>query len=236
MWVESDGPGHGLDLLLHDRGADRRAAAEQRAATFIGVQPELQGKRVLVVDDNATNRRILALQTGKWGMASRDTESPAEALRWLEAGRALRPRDPRHAHARDGRRRRWRGASAPAAPTLPLVLFSSLGRREAGDAESLFNAYLAKPLHQSQLFDTLVSLLAHDARREAAPPRRRPSRRSTRRWRRAIRCASCWPRTTSVNQKLALRLLQQMGYRADLASQRHRGGRVGRSARPTTWC
>ena len=29
-----------------------------------------------------------------------------------------------------------------------------------------------------------------------------------------------------VNQKLALRLLQQMGYRADLASQRHRGGRV----------
>ena len=39
-----------------------------------------------------------------------------------------------------------------------------------------------------------------------------------------------------VNQKLALRLLQQMGYRADLASQRPRGGRVGASARPTTWC
>ena len=81
-------------------------------------------------------------------------------------------------------------------PTLPLVLFSSLGRREAGDAESLFNAYLAKPIRQSQLFDTLVSLLAHEARRQAARQRRRPSRSSTRRWRRAIRCASCWPKTT----------------------------------------
>ena len=39
-----------------------------------------------------------------------------------------------------------------------------------------------------------------------------------------------------VNQKLALRLLQQMGYRADLASQRRRGDRVHRAPAATTWC
>ena len=41
-----------------------------------GAQPQLEGKRLLIVDDNATNRRILSLQTGKWGMMTQ-----AEQLR-----------------------------------------------------------------------------------------------------------------------------------------------------------
>ena len=41
---------------------------------------------MLVVDDNATNRRVLSLQTAKWGMQVRETESPTEALRGLDAG------------------------------------------------------------------------------------------------------------------------------------------------------
>ena len=45
-------------------------------------------------------------------------------------------------------------------PALPRVLFSSLGRKEGGEPEGLFAAHLAKPLRQSQLFDTLVGLLA----------------------------------------------------------------------------
>jgi signal transduction histidine kinase len=51
-----------------------------------GRKATLQGKRLLIVDDNATNRRILRLQTQKWGMAPRDTASPKQALRWLKAG------------------------------------------------------------------------------------------------------------------------------------------------------
>ena len=47
---------------------------------------------------------------------------------------------------------------------LPLVLFSSLGRREAGSVDGIFSAYLAKPLRQSQLFDTLVSLRSEERR------------------------------------------------------------------------
>src|SRR5436305_4566239 len=99
---------------------------------------------------------------------------------------------------------------------LPLVLFSSLGRREAGDGEGLFNAYLAKPIRQSHLFDTLVGLLAHDAapKIEAAPgkPQLDPGQAA----RHPLRILLA--EDNVVNQKLALRLLQQMGYRADLAS------------------
>src|SRR5262249_50040932 len=132
-------------------------------------------KRMLIVDDNATNRRVLELQTSKWGMASRATDSPREALRWLQENGAFdlaildmhMPEMDGVALAREIRR----GKHA-----LPLVLFSSLGRREAGDAESLFAAYLTKPLRQSQLFDTLVGLLGQEAASRAEPEAHAPSR------------------------------------------------------------
>jgi CheY-like chemotaxis protein len=185
-----------------------------RSRDFVGVQPELTGKRVLIVDDNATNRRILGLQTTKWGMTARDTESPLQAVRWLEAGEEfdLAILD-MHMPEMDGltlaRQIRDRRA------TLPLVLFSSLGRREAGDTDKLFSAYLAKPIRQSQLFDTLVGLLVKDvAPKAAAPSKSRLDPTMAARHPLRILLAE----DNVVNQKLALRLLQQMGYRADVAS------------------
>jgi CheY-like chemotaxis protein len=94
------------------------------------------------------------------------------------------------------------------------VLFSSIGRNEAGDG--LFDARLAKPLRQSQLFDTLVTLLVHDAapRHVAAPAKSRIDAEMASRHALRILLAE----DNVVNQRVALRLLQQMGYRADLAS------------------
>jgi len=51
-----------------------------------GLQPSLDGKRALIVDDNATNRRILTLQLRNWGMQTRDNASPNEALGWVKQG------------------------------------------------------------------------------------------------------------------------------------------------------
>ncbi|HKZ05385.1 MAG TPA: GAF domain-containing protein, partial [Methylomirabilota bacterium] len=51
-----------------------------------GVQPSLRGKRVLAVDDNATNRRILASHLETWGMLVRVTDSPREGLGWVRGG------------------------------------------------------------------------------------------------------------------------------------------------------
>jgi CheY-like chemotaxis protein len=101
-------------------------------------------------------------------------------------------------------------------PTLPLVLFSSLGRREAGDTDGLFSAYLSKPLRQSQLFDTLAGLLAPAQTRRPEPPKAKPTMDPGMAARHPLRILLA--EDNAVNQKLAMRLLQQMGYRADLAS------------------
>ena len=88
MWAQSDGPGKGSTFSF-TINVPTAAHAPARQRDFVGAQPELTGKRVLVVDDNATNRRILSLQTAKWGMQSADTESPQEALRWVDRGDAF---------------------------------------------------------------------------------------------------------------------------------------------------
>src|SRR6185295_5404743 len=67
MWATSRGPGSGSTFWFTvDAPTAELPVARQRS--FAGVQPELAGKRVLVVDDNATNRRVIELQTAKWGM------------------------------------------------------------------------------------------------------------------------------------------------------------------------
>src|SRR5439155_25595643 len=50
------------------------------------IEADLSGRTVLIVDDNATNRRILVAQTAHWGMVPRESGSPAEALAWLAGG------------------------------------------------------------------------------------------------------------------------------------------------------
>ena len=85
----------------------RAAAAEAPVPTrrdLSGVQPPLRDKRVLIVDDNATNRRILATHLDRWGMRTGRRIATGGA-RVDRGQRALRPRHPGHAHAGDGRRR-----------------------------------------------------------------------------------------------------------------------------------
>ena len=213
MWAATDGPGRGSTFSFTMK-APLAALPAQGRREFIGTQAPLEGRRALIVDDNATNRRVLELQIGKWGMQSRATESPLEAVRWIKAGELFdlaildmhMPEMDGVALARQIREQR---------AALPLVLFSSLGRREVGEAEVLFEAFLGKPIRQSQLFDTLVGLLAGDAapKTATAPVKRALDPGLAARHPLRILLAE----DNAVNQKLALRLLQQMGYRADLA-------------------
>jgi PAS domain S-box-containing protein len=214
MWVESAGPGLGSTFSF-TMVAPLAESPQAQRREFIGQQPALAGKRVLVVDDNATNRKVLALQAGKWGMVARDTESAEEALRWIERGEAFDVAVlDMHMPEMDGLTLAARVRQLHA--TLPLVLFSSLGRREAGDTAGLFSAYLSKPLRQSQLFDTLAGLLAHEDAPAPATAPARPKLDEGMAAHHPLRILLA--EDNVVNQKLALRLLQQMGYRADLAS------------------
>jgi len=91
-----------------------------------------------------------------------------------------------------------------------------VGVREAVDDTALFAAYLAKPIRPSALFDALMTVLAQQPQRPARP--------ATARTQDGAQMASEHPlrillaEDNAVNQKLALRLLSQMGYRADVAA------------------
>jgi signal transduction histidine kinase len=193
MWAESEGPGKGSTFMFTIE-ADVADLPASRRRDFVGVQPELQGKRILVVDDNATNRRILALQTAKWGMQSRDTESPNEALKWLAAGERfdlaiLDMHMPRWTASR------WRRAFAPATRSCRWCCSArSAGARRATPSRSFL------PIWPSRCASRTCSTRSSACSRTTARPSRRPGRRrrsSTPAWRRATRCASCSPRTTS---------------------------------------
>ena len=210
MSAESAGPGLGSSFHFSVHAPRAELPAKSRRE-FIGQQPALQGRRLLVVDDNATNRRILALQAAKWGMVVHDTEAPSRALAMLQTESFDLAILDMHMPGVDGvgLAQQLRAAGQ----TLPLVLFSSLGRAET--AGGLFAATLAKPLRQSQLFDTLITLLAPGSVTHAAPAAPPPRIDSELAQRHPLRILLA--EDNAVNQKLALRLLQRMGYRADVA-------------------
>jgi CheY-like chemotaxis protein/anti-sigma regulatory factor (Ser/Thr protein kinase) len=214
MTAASEGPGKGstFTFTIHAPKSDDPVATRR---TFLGEQPALAGRRVLVVDDNPTNGKVLWLQCSKWGLVPRATESALEAIGWIEGGEAfdLAIVD-MHMPEMDGLQLAHRLRASRA--ELPIVLFSSLGRREAGDTEGLFSAYLSKPLKQSQLHDVLMSLLAGEIEHPVADPGAKPTFDPQMGARHPLRILLA--EDNVVNQKLALRLLQQMGYRADLAS------------------
>jgi signal transduction histidine kinase/DNA-binding response OmpR family regulator len=212
MSVASDGPGRGSLFRFTIRAPATTLPAGARRE-LIGEQTMLKGRRILVVDDNATNRRILALQSAKWGMVVHDADGADAALRALTAQRFDLAIVDMHMPDTDGvaLARRMRDAGH----AMPLVLFTSLGRRE--DGSGLFAATLAKPMRQSQLFDVLAGLLGGDALHKAsttAPAK--PAIDAAMAVRHPLRILLA--EDNLVNQKLALRLLSQMGYRPDVAA------------------
>ncbi len=131
-------------------------------------------------------------------MLPRATESPLEALAWIAARRRAStwPSSTCSMPEMDGVTLARAMREQPAGATLPLVLFTSLGRREAGRTTEGFAAYLHKPIKPSQLFDTLIVGARPSATARVARARRRPQRARSRHGRGASRCASSSPRTT----------------------------------------
>jgi signal transduction histidine kinase/CheY-like chemotaxis protein/putative methionine-R-sulfoxide reductase with GAF domain len=217
LWAESTGvPGEGASFhfTIQTEAVEMPARARRDLS---GIQPRLNEKRVLIVDDNATNRRILTLQLRNWGMQTRDTASPGEATQWIKRG------DPfdlaildMHMPEMDGVTLAKEIRKLRDAPALPLVLFSSLGRHEMEAETDLFTAHLSKPVKPSQLFDTVAGIFSEQPLEEkkAAPVKVQLDPEMAKRHPLRILLAE----DILVNQKLALRLLEQMGYRADVAS------------------
>jgi CheY-like chemotaxis protein len=213
IWAESAGvPGKGSTFHF---SVEAEAAPATSRAYMQPVQMDLRGREVLVVDDNATNRRILALQTERWGMRPEVTGSPAEALDWIRQGRRF------DVALLDRQMPEMDGLALAAAvrkldAALPLVMVSSLGRHEAGSAEVDLAAFLLKPIKASQLYDTLVRILATGGEAVETEAESGTSQFDPGMGRR-LPLRILLAEDNAVNQKVALRLLARLGYRADVA-------------------
>jgi len=214
MWVESV-PKKGSTFYFT---VPLEASTEAARSSLEGRQPQLADLRLLIVDDNPTNCRILTLQTTKWGMIPRGTQSAAQALEWLRAGEVfdvavLDMQMP----GMDGLMLATEIRKLPSAMMMPLVLLTSMGVRNdaPGFANAAFASCLTKPLKPVQLHETLLRVVSGAkpvVRKSPAVPKLDPTLAQ----RLPLRILLC--DDNAINQKVALRLLQQMGYKADVAA------------------
>jgi PAS domain S-box-containing protein len=186
---------------------------------------DLRGLSVLIVDDHATNRTILRHYLTAWGMQSEGAEG---GLQGLERLRAAAARGQLHNLVlldyqmpnMDGLELARAIKADPTLAALKLVMLTSVGQKdEAKQArEAGVNAYLTKPVRQSQLFDCLATVLGQALQQQElrpatsapfAPPAETVGQHCP-----LILVAE----DNAVNQKLAVRLLEKLGYRADVVA------------------
>jgi len=214
IWVESDA---GKGATFHFT-VSTRAAAASAPPPWQNPQPQLIGKRLLVIEDNATNRRILTHRGQQWGMTVEAAANSHDALARLAQGDLfdavildLELPD------KDGLALAEAIRKQPAGRYAPLLLLSS--RRPSGEEARPLPAGVAvaihKPIRPAQLLDALCRAMSVQVQREKKAPvaptldpdlaRRLPLR---------LLLADDNP----INQKVGLSVLHKLGYQADLAN------------------
>ena len=172
---------------------------------------------MLIVDDNSTNRHILTLQTQLWGMLPRAASSGGEALSWIRDG------DPFDVAILDARMPEMDGSAlarkirkSRSSARLPLVMLTSLGGHSEfeKDGRMGFAAFLTKPLKPSHLYDALIGIFSQAVQEPALAEQEPADVRQTEHMPLRILLAE----DNALNQKVAVRLLEKLGYRADVAA------------------
>ncbi|MBI1951556.1 MAG: response regulator [Acidobacteria bacterium] len=212
--VESE-PGSGSNFWFTAR-LGRQA---QRARRRTSPRKNLQGLMVLIVDDNATNRELLHHQVSSWGMRNGCAEGGRQALEMLrEAAAGGRPFDiaildmmmPGMNGLELARRIKSEGSIA----AVRLVLLTSVGLR--GDAvearRAKIEAYLSKPVRQSDLYNCLATLMGREADAGVLVTRHTLSEK-----RPALQGHVLLAEDNPVNQEVILAMLESLGLSIDLA-------------------
>ena len=185
---------------------------------------DLKGYRILVVDDHATNRLVLREQLRAWGCSCEEASNGEEALvRLLEA---YRVKTPFHLGILDMSMPDMDGVSLaqkikenPDIRDTVLVMLTSIGQR--GDAKRMekagFAAYLMKPAKRKELYACLALALGRKSSVSDPAPRPILTRHSVleiQKQKMRILIAE----DNATNQKVLLRILERLGYRADIVA------------------
>jgi two-component system sensor histidine kinase/response regulator len=208
------------------------------ALSDLGAAPSrnsLNGLRVLIVDDNATNRKILDHQLSAWGVRSLAVQGGIEALEELRRAASTQPYDLAILDCQmpkiDGLALARRIREDPTLANIRLLMMSSAGdRTDLVQQSANFDAWLTKPARHTRLYETLVALaplqstngsISPAEKLDTPKPQLHPPLRQ-------IRLVHHKPITRPdqkvrvlvaednvVNQKVALLQLQKLGLMAD---------------------
>jgi CheY-like chemotaxis protein len=213
IWAESE-PGKGT--AFHFTILAEEVEAPSQGASAADHQ-KLRGRRALIVDDNRNNRLVLKIQMERWGMQARDTSSPLTALEWIRQG------DPFDVVLLDYQMPEMDGVSlakeiraARASRPPVILLLSSVGQPAADlDAEVAIAAVLWKPLKLSQVRDRLLETVGGPVE---TGPETTPGRATEEAAAQAKHLRILVAEDNPINQTVAVRLLERLGYSADIAA------------------
>jgi PAS domain S-box-containing protein len=217
IWVESE---EHRGSQFHFTARLGAAHTKENKAGTIAPPEILRGVKVLVVDDNRTNRRILEGMLGRWEMKATSVEGGREALEQLSAARTAN--EPygliltdMHMPKMDGFTLVENIRHSPELATATIMMLTSAGHR--GDAarcqELGVAAYLLKPIRQSELREAIARVLG--ARDGAIPLITRFSLHDDRDSSAYLRILLA--EDNAVNQRLAVRLLEKRGHQVVVA-------------------
>jgi len=210
LWAESE---EGQGSIFHFTIIVEKAASV--AEPFTDNQRDLLiGKNVLVVDDSATNRKILVNHLRAWGMTAHEVTSAQQALTWLQTARTLDLilMDMNLPDMNGADLARTVGQENPLRP--PIVLLSSLAQRPNDADRSLFAAILNKPIRPAQLHDLMIQIFNRENGREVSFEKVATSLFDT-------DFAESHPlrillaEDNPVNQRVATGFLERLGYQID---------------------
>ena len=214
IWVESE---VGRGSQFHFTARLGAADAKEIKVETIAPPEVLRGVKVLLVDDNQTNRRILEGMLGRWQMHSTSVEDGEEALAQLSAAReAGKPfgliLTDMHMPKMNGFTLIERIRTRPELATATIMMLTSAGHR--GDAarcqELGVAAYLLKPIRQSELREAIARVLGAREQDGAIPLITRFSVQDAREPSSFLRVLLA--EDNAVNQRLAVRLLEKRGH------------------------
>lgn len=190
----------------------------------------LRGRRVLLVDSNNRIRQILQQDLTSKGLHCSGARTAGEAVGLVQAAAAIqKPFDlaliELHLPDKDGFETATLLKQQPGAGAMRLVILTTVGRRgDGGIARTLgIDAYLSKPLRQTQLLECCCQLLeatqptaASDMASAGTPPL--ITRHTLNQSQTATTTRLLLAEDNPVNQKVACKMLEKLGYRVDVAS------------------
>ncbi len=182
-------------------------------------QHNLRDKRILIVDDNSTNRKILSKQIESWGMIVSTAENATHALDLIAKKHKFDVAiiDMQMPEI-DGLTLAKKIHQDPIYRDLPLVILTSFGKQEINISHQLFAAVINKPVKQSQLYEILLNIFSGKGIEVRATSNSKWNSQTIPLLAEQLPLRILLADDHLVNQKVALQILQRMGYRADMAS------------------